>query len=260
MSNKNISISVILLTLLMAFMEISGLPASLFVTIEVVDIDPTYFTLMINFVIAGMICFLWKIFINKAWRFGFQLKGLKDGLKKYGLPALVATILVSAAFCIGLFPFDNSPTVYRVIIEGFVYYIGVAIIEEIYLRGLLQNLLEKWFGKQKNAALYAILVASVLFGMGHIFGAAGQPIITVICKVFWATALGIYLGAVYYRTRNIWVPIVLHMVIDFCGVPFCFSTSNQYPEIALFACVIVYGLLGCYGILIVTKKDEAKVA
>ena len=131
MSDKKLSISVILLAFLMAFMEISGLPASLFVTIEAVDIDPTYFTLMINFVIAGMICFIWKIFINKGWRFGFQLKGLKDGLKKYGLPALVATILVSAAFCIGLYPFDNSPTLYRVIIEGFVYYIGVAIIEEI---------------------------------------------------------------------------------------------------------------------------------
>lgn len=259
MSNKKISITVILLTLIMTFMEMSGLPAALFVKIQVADINPIYFTLMINFVIAGVICLIWKRFINKEWYFGLQLKGIKEALKKYGLPSVGATILVLMAFCIGLLPFDNSPTVFRVIVEGVVYYIGLGIIEELYLRGLLQNIIETWFGKQQNAALYAIFIASALFGMGHIFGVIGQPVITIICKTVWATALGIYLGAIYYCTRNLWVPIILHIFIDFCGVPFCFSTSNQYSTIALITCVIVYVLLGCYGIQIVMKQDKTIV-
>ncbi|MFR2155158.1 MAG: type II CAAX prenyl endopeptidase Rce1 family protein [[Eubacterium] siraeum] len=55
-------------------------------------------------------------------------------------------------------------------------------MEELYLRGLLQNIIAKWFGERKNAILYAILITSVLFGLGHIFGALGQPIATVIAK------------------------------------------------------------------------------
>ena len=89
---------------------------------------------------------------------------------------------VTFAFCIGLTPFNNKPTIWRVLIEGIIYYIGVGIMEELYLRGLLQNIIEIWLGKRKNATLYAILIASLLFGLGHIFGALGQPIVTVIAK------------------------------------------------------------------------------
>ena len=99
-------------------------------------------------------------------------------------------------------------------------------MEEIYLRGLLQNIIEKWFGIRNNAALFAVIISSALFGFGHIFGALGQPILTIICKAVWATALGIYFGAVYVKTRNLWIPIILHFIVDLCGIPFCFSKSN----------------------------------
>ena len=28
--------------------------------------------------------------------------------------------------------------------------------------------------------------------------------------------------AVYVKTRNLWIPIILHFVVDLCGIPFCF--------------------------------------
>ena len=65
----------------------------------------------------------------KDWQFGLQLKGVLSGLIKYGLPAVIATVAVTFAFCIGLMPFDNKPTIWRVVIEGIVYYIGVGIME-----------------------------------------------------------------------------------------------------------------------------------
>ena len=142
------------------------------------------------------------------------------------------------------------------VVEGIVYYIGVGIMEELYLRGLLQNIIEKWFGERKNATLYAVLIASILFGAGHIFGALGQPITTIIAKAVWATALGIYFGAVYVASKNLWVPIILHLVINLCGIPFCFSTSNQYPTIALITCLVCYILLAIYGMYILRKIAE----
>lgn len=185
-----------ILALVMTFMEMTALPAALFVQIQFKDIDPIYFKLMINFLIAFILCGSCRIFLIKEWRFGLCPDGITAGLKKYGLPSLIAAIAVAISFCIGLSPFDNKPTLWRVIIEGSVYYIGVGIMEELYLRGLLQNIIEKMFEKRKNASLYAILITSVLFGAGHIFGALNQPLATILCKAIWATGLGVYFGAV----------------------------------------------------------------
>lgn len=168
---KRTAITAVILTLIMTFMEMSALPAALFCNIKIEDIDPIYITLMLNFLLAFAICWVCRRFLMKDWQFGLQLKGVLSGLIKYGLPAVIATAAVTFAFCIGLMPFDNKPTIWRVVIEGIVYYIGVGIMEELYLRGLLQNIIAKWFGERKNAILYAILITSVLFGLGHIFGA-----------------------------------------------------------------------------------------
>ncbi len=257
MTDRKESVIVVILTLVMTFMEMSTLPAALFFNIKIKDINPIYFTLMLDFLLAFVICWLCKKFLIKDWQFGLRSEGLLTGLKKYGLPAVIATVMVTIAFCIGLMPFDNNPTIWRVIIEGVVYYIGVGIMEELYLRGLLQNIIEKWFGERKNATLYAVLIASLLFGLGHIFGALGQPIITVIAKIVWATALGVYFGAVYVKTRNLWVPVILHLIINSgAAIPFCFSASNQYPTIALITCLVSYTLLGVYGVYIVKKNPE----
>lgn len=253
---KRTAITAVILTLIMTFMEMSALPAALFCNIKIEDIDPIYITLMLNFLLAFAICWVCRRFLMKDWQFGLQLKGVLSGLIKYGLPAVIATVAVTFAFCIGLMPFDNKPTIWRVVIEGIVYYIGVGIMEELYLRGLLQNIIAKWFGERKNAILYAILITSVLFGLGHIFGALGQPIATVIAKTVWATALGVYFGAVYAVSKNLWVSIILHLIINLCGIPFCFSTSNRYPTIALIACLVSYVLLAVYGIYILRKNNS----
>ena len=245
-----------ILAVAMTVMEMTALPAALFVNIQFKDIEPVYFALMANFLIAFLLCGLISRTLIKDWKFGLSSTGISEGLKKYGLPALIATVSVAVSFCIGLSPLDNTPTIWRVIVEGIVYYIGVGIMEELYLRGLLQNLIEKLFGKRKNAALYAILITSVLFGAGHIFGALGQPWITVLCKMIWAAGLGVYFGAVYVKTRNLWVPIILHTLIDLCGIPVIFSTTAGYPDIALITSLISFVLLGVYGIYIL-KEDRS---
>lgn len=240
----------------MTFMEMSALPSALFIKKGIADINPIYFALMLNFLIAFILCFVWKKLFISDWYFGLSFDGIKDGLRKYGFTALIAAAIVTLAFYIGLAPFDNTPTALRVVVEGIVYYIGVAIMEELYLRGLLQNVIEKWLGERKNAALYAVVITSVLFGAGHIFGALGQPVVTVVAKTVWAAALGVYFGAVYVKTKNLWVPIILHFLVDLCGIPFCFSTSNQYPTVSLIACLVSFTLLGIYGAFIIVKKPE----
>ena len=76
MTNKRLSISVVILTITMTFMEMTALPAALFCNIQIEDIEPIYFSLMINFIIAFALCFLCKKTIIKEWNFGMQLQGV----------------------------------------------------------------------------------------------------------------------------------------------------------------------------------------
>lgn len=245
-----------LITLLMAFMEISGFPSALFMNVQISDIEPFYFTLMMNFVFTGIACFLLLKVFCPHWRLGLQLNGTWKGLKKYGLAGIIALIISFFAFYIGLQPFDYIPSFEKVLIEGFIYYIGVGIIEEIYIRGLLLNAIEKLFKNAKHATLWAVVISSVLFGFGHVFGALGSSPIIILTKVAWTIGLGLYWGAVYKKAGSLWVPIILHIVMDFCGVPFCFSTTDAYPAISLIIILPTYILLGVYGIAILIKKQK----
>lgn len=241
-------------TVIMTVMNISGLPATLFVNIKILDIQPFYFSLMVNFVLTAVVFFVaWKT-MYPDWNFGLGTKGVLVGLKKYGISGVIIFLLSSLAFIVGLYPFNNSPSIAKLVIEGFVYYIGVAFIEELYIRGLLQNIIEKLLHKKQNASFYAIIFASVIFGLGHIFGALGSSTLTIICKVVWTIALGLYLGAIYKKAGNLWVPIILHTIIDFCAWPFCYSTISPYPQISLLILLVIYMGVGVYAFRIMKSQ------
>lgn len=74
---------------------------------QIADIEPVYFSLMINYVMIGVIAFLYLKLLCPDLKLGLGKDGLADGLKKYGV------IGISVALA------------------------GFAIIEELYVRGRL---------------------------------------------------------------------------------------------------------------------------
>lgn len=255
MKNKELII-ISILTVLIAFMDISGLPSIFLINIELLDITPVYFSLMLNFVIIGIIAFLTLKYFCPNWKLGLSKKGLIVGLKKYGILGIIVGIITGIAFYIGLRPFNYNPTIWKVLIEGIIYYIGVAIVEELYVRGLLLNLIEKICYKKRNNTIIAIIISSVIFGLGHIFGVLGQPILVIITKVVWTIAMGLYFGAIYKKTNNLWQPIILHFIINVCALPYCFTTMTTYPNISLYIILPTYILLGIYSLYIMKKDDK----
>lgn len=243
-----------ILTILLAFMDISGLPSALFINIEISDITPFYFTLMFNFVLIGIITFFTLKYLCPSWKLGLNKNNIKEGLKKYGIVGIIVGIISGIAFYIGLQPFDYSPSIWKVLIEGIIYYLGVAFVEELYVRGLLLNLIEKIFSKNNNKVMIAIITSSVIFGLGHIFGVLGQPILIVITKVIWTIAMGIYFGTIYKKTDNLWIPIILHFIIDVCALPYCFTTMQGYSNISLYIILPTYVLLGVYSLYIMKRE------
>ncbi len=241
------------LTVIIAVMDITGIPSVFFVNIHIDDIEPFYFTLMVNFLIIGVIAFLFIKYLCPEWWLGFTANGLTNGLKKYGLIGVITAVIGFVAFYVGLKPFDRHPSAAKVLVEGVIYYIGVAIIEELYVRGLLLNIIEKLFYKKQNSMLIAVILSSAIFGLGHIFGTLGQPLLTIISKVIWTIGMGMFFGMTYKKTNNLWLPIIIHFLINVCALPYCFSSLNGYADLTLYIIIPEYILLGVYSIIEMKK-------
>jgi len=137
------------------------------------------------------------------------------GLVALAVAATVTSALVSAIIAVldSAFGVDAQFATNEVIETGqrnpttFLYMIPVAILlvgpgEELVFRGVVQGLLRRAVG-----VVPAILLASLLFGLGHYLAIASGNAWTY---VFVAGAMGVVLGAVYEYTENIAVPVVVH--------------------------------------------------
>ncbi|MCI0490217.1 MAG: CPBP family intramembrane metalloprotease [Blastocatellia bacterium] len=75
------------------------------------------------------------------------------------------------------------------------------ISEEILYRGFLI-----WYISQFAGLLPAVLLSSVLFGLGHIYqGLQG---------VIKTAAIGLFSALLYILTESLWVPMLLHAYVD----------------------------------------------
>lgn len=84
----------------------------------------------------------------------------------------------------------------------------------------------------------------------------GQDALTIVCRLIWTSMLGIFLGVTYKKTNNLWIPIALHTIIDFCGVPFCFTSAVTYPAVSVVMIAIAYVFVGGWSIYDFVKKKE----
>lgn len=232
----------------MAAMDITAFPAVLFININVSDITPQIFTVMINQWIVILISIIAIRFLCPQLFKQIGFTNFKSGLRSFWLPILILIISSTLALSLGQIGYYNySPSAEKIIVEGLVYYIGVGIIEELYVRALLLNIIERLAYKTKNATLIAIIVSSVLFGLGHIFGMIGQNVLPIVCRIIFTIMLGIIFGVIYKKTNNLWLAVVAHILVDFCGgVVFCFVSPASFAVPALIAIDILYLALALF--------------
>ncbi len=98
-----------------------------------------------------------------------------------------------------------------------IFTLFIGIFEEFMCRGWVQNEFIERFGDNRKNVIYSILVSSILFGFMHITNVFfnNQSLTETLLQIFNATILGVALGAVYYKSKNIWVPVFFHAFWDF---------------------------------------------
>lgn len=147
------------------------------------------------------------------WRVALVLGGLLIGLLAVVSPSLKNLAAVG----------PDAVTLAWAIPANFLFIAMVAgLNEEFLFRGVLQTRLAAVLG----TALGAAPIAAVLFGLAHWPGLylRGGPGIDGWSTDPWAVAaftiatlspLGVMLGVIYWRTRSLWLVVILHGAIDF---------------------------------------------
>ena len=73
-----------ILAAVIAIMEMTGIPSVFFVNLQIADVEPFYWTLMVNFLLVGILAWAVLHFFCPEFHLGLQEKGFGQGFRKYG--------------------------------------------------------------------------------------------------------------------------------------------------------------------------------
>jgi len=122
--------------------------------------------------------------------------------------AIVSCIAENSAINSGSYIFIYTLTMFMV---GFT--------EEVMFRGLISQIIFEKYGTDRAGVFFSCLISGCMFGFMHainIYSVGASESAMIQCCA--ASAMGIMLAAIYYRTQNIWANIFIHGFVDFCGL------------------------------------------
>lgn len=177
--------------------------------------------------LALLVILIMKHSYDNQFKFGFWKKNLKPSMVFASWGFLVLLLNIIPNLFLGT-PLESSYSLLLAVTGG----IAPGLYEEVTCRGVVvSNMMYQW-RNAKNPIMMSLLASSIAFGLIHLvnlFSTVGPTLI----QVGYATGLGIFFGAVYLRTRNLWGPVVVHALIDISAK--IFVTEDPVAGIASLA-------------------------
>ncbi len=92
----------------------------------------------------------------------------------------------------------------------------VGLSEELLFRGVIYNVLSDFFGRDtRKGVILTVLWSGFIFGSVHITNYfSGVSLSGAYFQSVAAIGIGCYFGAIYARTDNLWVLVILHALND----------------------------------------------
>ena len=160
----------------------------------------------------GIVCFFG---FSNCFKKGGFLRGLLYASPLFVFQAISLIIFFSQNV-------GNPDVTWRpwyVILYFLITNICVGIREECIYRATLQNIIAKKYTNSVKGIWITVIFSSLFFGLCHISNVFfGMEPLSVLTQVISAAFLGLLYGAIYLRSGNIWVLIVLHSVTDIVGL------------------------------------------
>jgi len=130
------------------------------------------------------------------------------------------------------------------VLISIIFPFSTGLLEEIVCRGLILKILLKKTDNTKETITKALIVSALLFGLAHLIHLFWASPIEVLSDFIVAFVGGLFLGAVYLRTKTLIVPILLHGIFNLSNIIFVPFTSLEFPvSQATFSDVIVVSVL-----------------
>lgn len=126
-----------------------------------------------------------------------------------------------------------------------------ALFEEMFFRGAVQNLLERWW----KAPLLAVIITSLVFSLIH------MSVFLFLSRA----VLGFVLGLMYQRSKNLWVNIIAHFLNNTVAVIQLFWISRHQakvevdkldPDVPLWGGAVAVAIT--YGLFVLFEKVSSK--
>ena len=157
----------------------------------------------------GLFVLIVMLLFKNAYVFTSKKEKFWDGVK-LAIPMLI----ISGVNLIGSVASLESFSLLK-FINVVVLCVFIGIAEEFLCRGWLQNEFIERYSDNKNSVIISIVLSSLVFGFMHIMNLGTQTLFETILQIINALSLGLLLGSIYYKTKNIWSVIFLHSFYDF---------------------------------------------
>lgn len=171
------------------------------------------------------------------------------GLKKSALQGFVYALICALpmlvyVMCVG--KWNNTLSVWHLFNATL---IG-GLFEELFFRGLLFGQL---FRYAKWGFIPAILIASVIFGLGHIY--QGTDVTSSILAGVVTGLGGLLFGWIYVETNyNLWCSIFLHILMNFSWTAFSIADNGAIGNTGLNIARILTLIMAIFLIVVHKKK------
>jgi len=104
-----------------------------------------------------------------------------------------------------------------------VLYVGmnlaIGFCEEVMARGVVLSVLLRKWGHTRRGIYVAVLVASALFGISHVFNvvAGRRPLLSGLTQIGFSIFFGVVFAACFLRNKSIWPMIIVHALVNMAG-------------------------------------------
>lgn len=110
---------------------------------------------------------------------------------------------------------------------------AAGFFEEWLVRGVFFKGLVETYKNHKFQYVYAAVFSSLLFGFLHIINLSSSSWIAVSQQIFYAIVFGLVFSAIRIAINGLWLPILLHSIIDFQPQLLTSSVSSAAWELLL---------------------------
>ena len=168
-----------------------------------------YLTEVILMLVPAVIVFIFGF--SSAFKKGSFFRGLICFL-----PFVVFQILVLAIFFSeNLGDPEANWNPWYMMVYGVFSIVGVGVREECIYRATIQNILAKKHANSVKGIWITVIIGAIIFGLTHVTNIFfGMDPLAVLAQVVSVIFVGLLFGAVYLRSGNIWVLILIHTLTD----------------------------------------------